>query len=252
MLETLYARYNRREFVDPDPLIFLYRYPRIEDREIVALLASSLAFGRVAQILRSVEVVLAVLGPHPRRFILRTPPAAMRAAFGGFRHRYADGREVDALLAGIRAALETHGSLNRCFVSRLDAGDRTVLPALAHFAAAVGGGKNYLLPSPAHGSACKRLHLFLRWMVRKDAVDPGGWEGVRPDQLVVPLDTHMSAIAARFGLTRRKSPDGRMALDITDRFRRWAPEDPVKYDFALTRFGIRSDLSISMLRDLGA
>lgn len=246
-LEALYARYNRREFVDPDPLIFLYRYPDPGDREIVALIASSLAFGRVAQILRSVERVLAALGPQPRRVVLSAAPAAQRKTFAAFRHRYAAGRDVAALLTGVRHALERHGSLNECFVSRLDPEDRTVLPALAHFAAALGGEGNCLVASPAKGSACKRLHLFLRWMVRQDEVDPGGWRGIRPDQLVVPLDTHMTAIAKRFGLTRRRSPGGRMAVEITDRFRRWAPDDPVKYDFALTRFGIRSDLDIGML-----
>ena len=86
-------------------------------------------------------------------------------------------------------------------------------------------------------------------MVRKDAVDPGGWEGVPRNKLVVPLDTHMAKIGQTLGLTERRTPDIRMALDITDYFRKFAPTDPVKYDFALTRFGIRSDMKMSDLLD---
>jgi uncharacterized protein (TIGR02757 family) len=99
-----------------------------------------------------------------------------------------------------------------------------------------------LLPSPGRGSACKRLNLFLRWMVRSDEVDTGVWQGVAASKLIVPLDTHMHRIAGQMGLTQRKQPDMRTALEITDRFRSIAPMDPVRYDFALTRLGIRQAL----------
>lgn len=105
--------------------------------------------------------------------------------------------------------------------------------------------KNYLLPDPAQGSACKRLHLYLRWMVRNDAVDPGCWRHVAPNVLVVPLDTHMHRIARALGLTRRKQADARAAAEITAAFRTIAPTDPVRYDFALTRLGIRRDTALS-------
>ena len=101
-----------------------------------------------------------------------------------------------------------------------------------------GGYRQCLLPSPESGSACKRLNLFLRWMVRSDAVDPGGWSGVSPAMLIVPLDTHMHRIAAKLGLTKRRAADFRAAREVTGAFRTIAPEDPVKYDFALTRLGI--------------
>jgi uncharacterized protein (TIGR02757 family) len=98
------------------------------------------------------------------------------------------------------------------------------------------------LADPARGSACKRLHLFLRWMVRRDEVDPGGWESVARSKLVVPLDAHMYALARRLGLTGRGQADGRTALEVTAAFRAINAADPVKYDFALTRVGIRTEM----------
>jgi len=118
-----------------------------------------------------------------------------------------------------------------------------LLPALGRFVdelcSAAGGLDDHLLPRPERGSACKRLNLWLRWMVRRDAVDPGGWTGVSPAQLVVPLDVHMHRICRALGLTRREAADLRTAVEITDAFRSFAPDDPVRYDFALTRLGIR-------------
>ena len=96
----------------------------------------------------------------------------------------------------------------------------------------------YFFPSPEDGSACKRLNLYLRWMVRKDGVDLGVWTAVSPATLVMPLDAHIYAIARRVRLTRYKSPGWRMALDITRRLRRFDPQDPVKYDFAFHRMGL--------------
>jgi len=99
----------------------------------------------------------------------------------------------------------------------------------------------HLLPLPRLGSACKRLNLFLRWMIRKDDVDPGGWENIPLSKLIIPLDTHMHKIGILTGLTSRKQANMRTAFEITDGFKKLVPEDPVKYDFSLTRIGIRGD-----------
>jgi uncharacterized protein (TIGR02757 family) len=251
-LERLYGIYNRACYIDPDPLLFLHRYRRVEDREIAGLIASSLAFGRVAHIIRSVEGVLAVLGPSPRAYLESATPADLNAAFSDFKHRYATGRDLVQLLLGVQRVAARHGSLNQCFTAFLKPTDTTVISALTGFVEALECGDNYLAPSPAKGSACKRLHLFLRWMVRKDAVDPGGWTGIAPRQLVIPLDTHMARISRSHGLTRRKAANALMALEITARFRKWAPDDPVKYDFTLTRFGIRPELDSKTLGKKGA
>lgn len=246
-LDGLYCRYNRRKYVHPDPLEFLYGYPDVRDREIVGLIASSLAFGRVARILKSVEIVLKKMGPSPHAFIGGASRDSLAGMFSGFKHRFATGAELIALMAGIKKVISKHGSLNNCFVSGMVRSDETLLPALEKFTAELGCGGNHLIPSPEKGSACKRLNLFLRWMVRKDTVDPGGWTGVSKSRLIIPLDTHMAKIGREFGMTQRKSAGLDMALEVTESFRSLAPRDPVKYDFVLTRFGIRDDLDMKTL-----
>ena len=243
-LERLYAKYNRREFVHPDPLEFLYRYDDPRDREIAGLVASSLAYGRVKQILASVGSALDRM-ERPREFLERASPEKLRRAFAGFRHRFTKGEDLAGMLLGAKRAVERHGSLEACFMANLSARDETVIPALGAFVDELTRGARSrcksFLPSPSAGSACKRLNLFLRWMVRADEVDPGGWGRVPASKLLVPLDTHMHRIGVALGFTRRTQPGLRAALEVTAAFRELAPRDPVRYDFALTRLGIRDD-----------
>ncbi len=243
-LDELYARYNRREFVHPDPLEFLYDYKDICDREIVGLVASSLAYGRVAQILKSVSSVFERM-PSPLIFLRHASRKSLLNTFKGFKHRFTTEEEIAMMLFGIKRIIERYGSLHACFTACMNDDDATILPALSDFVkeliAESEGRRNSLLPLPTRGSACKRLHLFLRWMVRKDEVDPGGWDNVPRSMLIVPLDTHMYRICLALGLTQRKQADMRTAMEITTAFRTIAPDDPVKYDFALTRLGIRDD-----------
>ena len=246
ILEGLYEKFNRRRYVHPDPLEFLYNYDDPSDRELVALVASSLAYGRVAQILKSVSAVLAKLGPEPVKHLAEMTPSQLRRAMNGFRHRFNTGLHVAAMLTGAKHTIERYGSLEACFAQGLSPEDETVLPALLEFVAQIkssaAGQCEHLLPDPARGSACKRLNLMLRWLVRSDDVDPGGWSCVGREKLIVPLDTHMHRIALTLGMTDRKSADMRTALEVTEAFKLISPTDPVRYDFALTRFGIRDDL----------
>ncbi len=247
-LESLYKRYNKREFVHPDPLEFLYEYDDVRDREIVGLIASSLAYGRVAQILKSVKNVLDRMGNSPRRYLSKTSEKEISEDFKNFRHRFHACNDISALLSGIRSVIKRHGSLEGCFMSCFNASDENIIPALARFVDEISCQSGCcMLSPPEKGSACKKLNLFLRWMVRNDDVDPGGWGGVPPSKLIVPLDTHMHKISLKMGLTSRKQANMRTAVEITKGFAALAPEDPVRYDFALTRFGIRSDMDIQDL-----
>lgn len=244
LLEEIRAVYDYRKFVHPDPLEFLYAHEDIADREVVALIASSLAYGKVNQILKSVSDILERVGEKPARFVYDTSKSHMEVIFNSFRHRFTSGADMTKLLTSAGVVLRKYGSLNRCFVAKVGRCDRTVLPALSHFVEEMRGKVNMpkgLLPCPEAGSACKRLHLFLRWMVRCDEIDPGGWSGIDPSMLVVPLDTHMHRLSSMMGLTQRHAADGKAALEITSRFADIAPDDPVKYDFSLTRLGIRND-----------
>lgn len=245
-LAELYERCNRREFVHPDPLEFLYNYDKIRDREIVGLMASSLAYGGVRQILKSVRAVLDRMD-SPHDFLMRTSRKSLVDTFGDFKHRFTTGLEMATMLYGAKRVVERYGSLNACFVAGLDAHHETVVPALSWFvkelSAVFDGRPRSLLPSPDLGSACKRFHLYLRWMVRRDDVDPGGWDNVPASKLLVPVDVHMHRIALALGFTERKQANLRTALEITAAFRQIQPEDPVRYDFCLTRLGIHPQMS---------
>jgi len=202
----------------------------------------------VKQILRSVSLVLEKMGPCPSAFLLNAPLNRIAGTFSDFKHRFTTGQDIARLLCGVRRVIEKHGSLQKCFMSRLQRNDCNVIPALSAFVENIfPEGGDFLIPTPGRGSACKRLNLFLRWMVRRDEVDPGGWDGVPPSKLLVPLDTHMHRIAMTLGLTKRKQADLRTALEITEAFRKFSPSDPVRYDFVLTRFGIRKDLDPAVL-----
>lgn len=240
--EALYRKFNRRELIHPDPLEFLYRYSSAADREIVGLLASSLAYGRVQQILKSVERVLDIMGPSPFAYLMYTTDSKIEESLQDFKHRFNTGKDIAHLLISAKHLIMEYGSLNRCFLAGYSEDDETIIPALISFAQKLDIGDNYLIPTPQRGSACKRLNLFLRWMVRCDEVDPGGWCGIPSSKLIVPIDTHMHKIAKELGLTKRSSADSKTALEITEGFRMISPDDPARYDFVLTRFGIRNDM----------
>ena len=245
-INQIFAQYHHREFVHPDPLEFLYDYPELRDRELVGLIASSLAYGRVVQILKSISSVLDRMDHSPCDFLLYTPPKKLFFYFSDFRHRFTSGEDMVLMLLGVKHMILKYGSLYRGFLDGFDEDDDIILPALSLFVkklnAFIPSRRKHLLPCPDKGSACKRLNLFLRWMVREDNVDPGGWSKVPLSMLIVPLDTHMHRISQSLHLTTRKQANMRTALEITKAFRKMSPEDPVRYDFSLTRLGIRKDL----------
>ena len=245
VFERLYADYNKREFVSPDPLQFLYSYGNPRDREAVALIAASLAYGRVAQILKSVGRVLSVLGKSPAEYLAAADEKLLRREFSGFVHRFTDETALVVFLSALSRVYREGTMLQDVFCGGFR-GD--VFAALESFVRELAGNEgSFLLPLPSKGSACKRLMLFLRWMVRCDEVDPGGWTKVFPSALCVPLDTHMFQICSEIGLCTHRAANGNAAREITDNFRIVSPDDPVKYDFSLTRFGIRSELTYAEL-----
>jgi len=245
LLEKLYARYNHRGFVPPDPLQFVYRYPDRRDMEIAAFLASALAYGRVRQIERSLTQLLDRMDNAPYRFTSRFAEAG-RAKLRSFKHRFTTGDDLSDLLARFRQVFYEYGSLESFFALGYHREDATVLPALSQFCDSlcqmsggpVSDGLSYLLANPSRGSASKRLNLFLRWMVRRDEVDLGLWKRIDQAKLVVPMDVHMGRLCRILGLHDDKTISLSTALKVTAAFTQINPEDPVKYDFALSRLGI--------------
>ncbi|HDM10049.1 MAG: TIGR02757 family protein [Deltaproteobacteria bacterium] len=243
-LDAIYHKYNHPRWIHPDPLEFVHRYGNHLDQEVVGLIASSLAYGRVTLILSSVESILQPMGISPRDFVLATDEHLWSTLYRDFKHRFTTVDHLIGLLRGVKKALSRYGTLGECFSLHMDKANPSIIHALGGFVRDLRNGEtcyNSLLPLPEKGSACKRLHLFLRWMIRRDSVDPGPWEGISPSVLVIPLDTHMYRICSTLGMTSRKSADQKCAMEITEYFRNICPEDPVKYDFCLSRLGIRQE-----------
>jgi uncharacterized protein (TIGR02757 family) len=246
-LERLYREFDYGARVGRDALQFPLRYADPRDREIVALLTACLAYGRVDLFGRALDGVLAAMGPSPYRFVTEFDTKRDARAFNNFRYRFNRPRDLVAFCAAAREALARYGTLEKCFVAGDGAGQGPIGPALERFARAfldadvreifprgrLSRGYRHLFPLPSVGGPCKRLHLFLRWMVRREPPDFGLWTSVSPARLLIPVDTHIENIARAIGLTRRRSRTWKMAEEITGRLAAADPDDPVKYDFAL-------------------
>jgi uncharacterized protein (TIGR02757 family) len=250
-LDRLYESYNYPDSA-ADPIQIVRRSTSAQDREIVGLCASALAFGRVSSVIQSIERVVGLMNGEPSAYVRRFDPQREAPAFAGVVHRWTRGPDLVALLWIMRQMLDRAGSIQGFFLEGYDAGAEDIESALESFSkraleldirAAYGGtpkrpGVCYFFPRPSAGSGCKRMNLFLRWMVRRDELDLGIWTGVSPSKLVVPLDTHVIRVGRCLRLTRRTSPGWPMARDITKSLRRLDADDPVKYDFALCHLGM--------------
>jgi len=249
MLERVYARYNHRRLIGSDPLQFAYRFTDFRDIEIAAFLAAALAYGRVQQIERSVNDLLGRMGNSPYEFVVNLSESS-RTRLADFKHRFTTGETISDLLELLRIVLHEHGTIETCFATGYDPAEPNVVPALARFCDGLSGihaqrcgrepGRElmYLFASPSRGSASKRLHLFLRWMVRADAVDVGLWTSIDTARLIVPMDVHMGRLCHILGLYEGRTISLASAVQVTASFARIELADPVKYDFALSRIGI--------------
>lgn len=241
-LEALYRRYHDRQFVSYDPLGIVLRQRTAADREVVGLVAALLAYGNVKAMLAGIEALLERLGDAPAKTVRDASEAQLARRLAGFRYRVTDEHAMAGLLRGAAAMIRQHRSLHVSFAKHIHVDDTDILPAAARwrgaFVEAADHPLNHLLPDPAKTSACKRLMLYLRWMVRRDAIDPGDWSTISPALLVAPVDTHLHRVARTLGWTRRKQITLATARDVTAALRRFDPADPLRFDFALTRPGI--------------
>lgn len=254
VLNNLYAGRSQAHLAN-DPLSFCRRFTAPEDREVAGLIASCFAYGNVKIILRTLDTIFSRMGPSPRRFVEAFEPEQGLALFAGFKHRFNDARDLCALLLAARTMLDEADSIGEFFLGCYDREADDITPSLIEFSAAllamdyspVFGGRAipadsyfpFFFPSPASGSACKRLCMYLRWMVRPDdGIDLGLWHEIPPAKLVIPVDAHIRRICRYLGLTRRKQADWKMAREITAALRELDPADPVKYDFSLCHLGI--------------
>jgi uncharacterized protein (TIGR02757 family) len=245
-LERLYRDFDYAARVQRDAIRFPLRYADPRDREVVALLTACLAYGRVGLFSGQLEGVLRVMG-SPYAFVRDFDPVRQGDVFRDFIYRFNRPRDMVAFCVASRDVLARHGTLEKCFLAGDPDPTGPLGPPLERFARTFldadlgqvfpGGrrsrGYRHLFPLPSAGGPCKRLQLFLRWMVRRETPDFGLWASVSPSRLLIPVDTHVENMSRALGLTRRRSRNWRMAEEITAGLARIDPTDPVKYDFAL-------------------
>ncbi|BCR21130.1 TIGR02757 family protein [Borrelia miyamotoi] len=242
VLELIYNKYNKRDFVHPDPLEFLYKYTTKEDIELVGLISSSLALGRVEKILSAIDTVLKPLGNKPSETLKILKKKDLDIIYKDFIYRFFKTEDIVKLLMSFKRIKEHYSTIenllyniykkNENFISSLD-------DLITQMENLNGQSFGIILPKPSKGSACKRLFLFLRWMIRKDEVDLGIWDKFSSSNLIVPMDIHMTDISSKlFNIQINKNISLKKAIEVTKYFAKNNKDDPVKYDFSLTRFGI--------------
>lgn len=249
-LELIYRNWHHRRFVYPDPLEVVLSYEKHRDREVAAFICTSLALGRVGSIIDACHKVLSVIGPPSS--IGSLPASRIRKKLNGFRYRFFDSEEIVRYLTATGHVLREFGTLEAAFAEGLN--DNRQAPLLRRgLNGLVRALKSYedpprsiIVADPTKTSAAKRLHLFARWMVRHDCIDPGGWDVIKPVDLLVPVDVHMHRVAMKMGLTVRRSPDLNASEEITAALRNVDALDPVRFDFSMTRLGIHPDGSLTL------
>lgn len=243
--------------IAPDPLQLVLRYDNPRDQEVAGLLAAAFAYGRADIVVANVGGVLDRMQPSPFAYVSKFNRKRAMRDFAGFAHRFHKTAELVALLERIAKGIAKFGSLGELFRRCYDKSDEDIGPSLTRFVEELGA--DYLLSSPRDGSACKRMNLFLRWMVRRTPPDLGIWDFVDPAKLVMPLDTHVHRIATFLGLSDRKTPDWKAARSVTDRLAKLDAADPIRYDFAICRLGIldlcsrkrrKANCDVCLLRDV--
>jgi uncharacterized protein (TIGR02757 family) len=253
-LDQLVATFDLSH-LEPDPLQLVRAYDDPLDQEVVGLIAAAFAYGRADIVVTNIGRVLKQMGPSPWRYLNdEFKPVEARRRFRGFTHRFHKTTELVALLHHLALTLRQHGSLGALFRLCHDENDSDIGPTLSRFVGRIiamrpadprtKAALQYMLTSPADGSACKRMNLFLRWMVRRTSPDLGLWRFVSPSKLIMPLDTHVRRISTFLGLNQRKSADWKTARAVTDRLAEFDRDDPVRYDYALCRLGILDLCSI--------
>ncbi len=242
-LDELVLKYETPTFIKSDPIVFLHNYKVLQDIEISGLISSSLAYGKREAFIEKLHYIHNILGSGPYNFTVNLDKKACEYYFKDFKYRFNTGADIYELLDNLYRFYNENESFDEFILSNLKAQNERAKEAVTILSEKVCNNSNsksycYLFPNPKTGSACKRLNLFLKWMVRKSPVDIGLWKSLKPKDLIIPLDVHVAKVSRALGLTTRKSNDWQTAEEITARLREFDPLDPVRYDFALFDIGV--------------
>lgn len=251
-IDLIYREYHSPEYLSIDPLVCVRQYGESQHVEIVGFVAACLSYGKVENIIASINTLLDAMGSSVTDFVFSTSYKKKKECLKNFYYRFNNGDDIALLFQTIHYIYQKFGSLENLFIHCFEKSNFEFKDALHSFVQTFleyGHGITkkelprsfkFLLPTPLCGSACKRLNMYLRWMIREnDGIDMGVWKSISPQFLVIPVDTHIARVARYFGLTRRNSADWKTAEEITAHLRAISPDDPVKYDFSLCRFGMK-------------
>jgi uncharacterized protein (TIGR02757 family) len=246
-LENHYRAFDKSQ-ISPDPLELLHKFKGGLDIEAVGLISSIFAYGNIKQIISSQGKIMSVIGNSPHDFILNFDHKDEKK-IKLITHRFYMGDDTVWLFKALKHIYREHGSIKDYFLRFHDGNAKNLKNAIEGFSQStidylskkdvLTQGLRFMFPLPSVGSACKRMNLFLRWMVRKDELDFGLWNEISPAKLVIPVDTHIARICKELKLTQLKNVSWKMAEEITDNLRKFDADDPVKYDFAICHIGMR-------------
>jgi uncharacterized protein (TIGR02757 family) len=258
-LDCLVEKYKTPDFIKNDPIKFPYKYDDYNNRELMAFISSMMAQGKRTTILSSIEKLELLMNKNPYDFITNFDYDKEKEKFSSFSHfayKNIHGNDILSIFYLLQQLLHKYKNLKELFLQGLDTNKhKNIKEALTHFIDMFFSfepplDKDYnhipnkvksLLPNPRKGSACKRLNMFLRWVVRKDNVDLGLWTEVPTSMLIIPLDFHVSKLSRELGLTKRNQDNWITAEEITDNLKKFDSNDPTKYDFAIFGMGVSGD-----------
>ena len=244
-LEERFARWNNPSFIEGDPISVPHRFSKLQDIEIAGFFAAIMAWGQRVTIINKANELMRLMEDAPHDFLLNHSPKD-RKRFTSFKHRTLQPDDVIYLVEVFRDYYKKHESLEDAFTYYLREGQDDTFHALAGFHNRIFDQPFVMertrkhISTPERKSSCKRLNMYLRWMVRKDdqGVDFGLWKKISPSQLIIPLDLHVGRVARQLGLLERPQNDWQAAKELTLKLKEFDAQDPVKYDFALFGEGI--------------
>ncbi len=244
-LDLKFNQYNNTDFIGPDPVSIPHQYTKLQDIEITGFWAAVLAWGQRKTIINKCNELFGLMDNAPYDFIINHSENDLKKLLD-FKHRTFNATDTLYFVAFFKWFYSEYDSLEKAFTMSMSKADDHIGNGLMGFHNLFFSLSDYPrrtkkhIATPARNSACKRINMFLRWMVRHDnkGVDFGLWEQIKPSQLICPCDLHVDRVARKLGLIQRKQTDWQTALELTQNLREFDPEDPVKYDFALFGLGI--------------
>ncbi|MCR9064550.1 MAG: TIGR02757 family protein [Cytophagales bacterium] len=251
LLNNKFEQFNEVGFIKDDPISIPRSFKKKEDIEISGFFASILAWGQRKTIINKCHALFELMDNSPFDFIMNHEEHDLKR-FETFKHRTFNSTDTLYFIEAIKVLYTQHGGLQGAFSKGLTSTDKNVKNAIRNFQKTFFSLEDYPqriqkhVSSPLSNSACKRINMYLRWMVRKDekGVDFGLWDTIHTSQLVCPCDVHVERVAKKLGLATIPKVNWKMAEEITDNLKQFDPEDPVKYDFALFGLGIEKYFDI--------